>query len=176
MTEIKPVSSSESLHGHLIGRRFAEARNLLDETAKGRLVPVNEVQETITLQLSDRLSDAAIVRFGDYQYYLPTSDEMDFILTESQLDRKQFLPERFDCDDFAFILKGEISAHAYQARQLSCGICAGIIWGYFDWNPRGYHAVNWYLDNTGTLYFIEPQWDLIYPVEQCRKGVDLFLA
>ena len=167
---------NEKLQGNLVGKRFVGSRNLLDEPAKGRLMPVTEVQETVTQQLGDLISDQASIRFGDNHYYLPTSDEIEFILLESKLERKQFMQERFDCDDFAFILKGEISAHAYKAEQLTCGVCAGIAWGYFKWNKRGYHAVNWYLDSDGSLKFIEPQWDVVFTVDQCHKGIDLFLA
>lgn len=176
MASTEVVLTEENLQGSLVGRRFADAKSLLDKPAGGRLMSAVNVKELIIQQLGEALVDQKNVRFGDNQYYLPTQDEMDFIITESGLERKKFMAERFDCDDFAFILKGEVSAHAYQAGQLTCGICAGIAWGYFQWNPRGYHAANWFLDSSGVLNFIEPQWDVIFPVEQCQKGVDLFLA
>lgn len=176
MTENSSVNDEKQANGFLIGKRFSDSKNLQDQPAQGQVKPVAGVEKIITDQLKSKLAEPATIRFGDNQYYLPTEDEMDFILLESKLDRKRFMQERFDCDDFSFILKGEISAHAYKAGQLTCGICAGIAWGYFKWNQRGYHAVNWYLGNDESLKFIEPQWDVIFPVEEVSRGIDLFIA
>ena len=176
MTTEPSVKDEKNPSGFLVGKRFFDSKNLIDQPAQGQLKPVASVEKIITEQLGSTLAEPATIRFGDDQYYLPTEDEIDFILLESKLDRKRFMQERFDCDDFSFILKGEISAHAYKAGQLTCGICAGIAWGYFKWNQRGYHAVNWYLGSDESLKFIEPQWDVIFPVEQGSHGIDLFLA
>ncbi len=165
-----------STRGVLTGRRFSDAKSLLDTPAQGKLLSMKETEHLVREQLSDYFTDQITVRFGDNQYYLPTQDEVEFILTESNLERKRFMPERFDCDDYAFILKGEISQHAYQAGQLRSGLCAGIVWGHFNWNQRGYHAVNWYLDASEALYFIEPQWDMFFESANAQKGIDLLLA
>lgn len=161
--------------GILIGKRFKDGKSLLDTPAQGKVVTSDIAQKLVRTALGACLADKAHVRFADERYYLPTQDEVQYILDESKLDRKDWLSERFDCDDFSFILKGEISSHAYQAGQLTCGLCSGIVWGHFAWN-KSYHAANWFLGADEQLFFIEPMWDTILDAGQCRKGIDLIVA
>lgn len=161
--------------GFLVGRRFGDGKNLLDTPAQGKVVSTDVAERLVLEQLVGCLDLDATIRLADQYYYLPTHDEIEFILEESKLERMEWLADRFDCDDFSFILKGEISSHAYRATQLTCGLCSGIVWGHFAWN-KGYHAANWFLDAGEKLHFIEPQWDTIHEAGLCRSGVDLLLA
>ena len=67
--------------------------------------------------------------------------------------RTRWLEERFDCDDFAYVLKAEMSVHAYQSAAMKFGLCVGMVWGNFD-GVDGYHAVNWFVDKHATLRFM----------------------
>lgn len=115
------------------------------------------------------------VRLGDAIYYVPRRAEVEQLLERSLLDRREWLEERHDCDDFAYVLKGEASSHAYDAPGLRFGLCLGIAWGYFDW-ARGYHAINWALTSDAGLLLIEPQSDELYEPYRCSGGVDLILV
>ena len=96
--------------GTLRGRRFMiPAGRGLAETpgapvapaASGAIATATRVQEIITTTLGSKITSDAVVRMGDVQYYLPTLNEVQQLLTESSLDRCKWLEERFDCDDFS---------------------------------------------------------------------------
>ena len=127
-------------------------------------------------RLSGRFAADPGIRYGDGSYYLPTRAEIEAIMRASQSDRRMWLQERFDCDDFAYVLKGEISAHAYDTEEHRYGLCSGIVWGYFDWIVQPFHAVNWVLTSDTTLWLIEPQTDAIYPAERCTGGITRLLV
>jgi hypothetical protein len=170
--------------GTLRGRRFMiPAGRGLTETpgaqaapaASGAMATAARVQEIITTTLGSKITSDAVVRMGDVQYYLPTLNEVQQLLTESSLDRRKWLEERFDCDDFSYVLKGEFSIHAYDSGDISYGFSDGIIWGNFSW-VQGYHAVNLVVTNDQVLRLIEPQTDAIYDADQCQGGVGLIVV
>ncbi len=143
--------------------------------AQGTLASSQDVHDVVAASLAGKFASDPGIRYGDEQFYLPSLDEIAWILGESQLDRRTWLQNRFDCDDFAYVLKGEMSSHAYANAELTCGLCVGIAWGNFDW-LEGNHAVNWFIDSTGTLGFIEPQDDRIFPASSCTGNLYLLLA
>jgi hypothetical protein len=170
--------------GILRGRRFAiPAGRGLRETpatpvapaASGAVATAARVQEIITTTLGSKITSDAVVRMGDVQYYLPTLNEVQQLLSESSLDRRKWLEERFDCDDFSYVLKGEFSIHAYDSGDISYGFSDGIIWGNFSW-VQGYHAVNLVVTNDQVLRLIEPQTDAIYEADQCQGSVGLIVV
>lgn len=143
--------------------------------AGGVIAKQTRVDSILRNALGSKLSSTALIRYGDGTYYLPTLTEMKQLLAASQSDRRTWTAERFDCDDFSYVLKGESSIHSYNTADFRFGICCGIIWGNFDW-VSGYHAVNWFIDATGTMYLIEPQTDAIYPVSRAQMGVGLVVV
>jgi hypothetical protein len=63
-----------------------------------------------------------------------------------------------DCDDFSFAMMGLI-------RKLLPGVCFGIVW-VDVLNPNGSldfkHALNFFIDGAGKLYYVEPQTNLVF--------------
>lgn len=171
--------------GRLTGRRIASGLAIgiapatlsaaVPGAAAGRVAPSSSLDGVVRQLLNGKFASDPGIRFGDGSFYLPTLDEVRHILEASKLDRQTWTEERFDCDDFAYVLKGEMSQHAYQAQDLRFGLCVGIVWGNFDW-VQGYHAVNWLIDSTQTLSFIEPQDDTIYDLTHCQGGISLLLT
>lgn len=143
--------------------------------ASGMIVSSSSLDGMLRRILAGKLLVDPGIRFGDGSFYLPLLNEVEAILKASQSDRRTWLAERFDCDDFAYVLKGEMSVHAYETPGLKFGLCVGIVWGYFDW-VQGYHAVNWFLDDQGVLRFVEPQTDQIYDLTHCQGEISLLLA
>jgi hypothetical protein len=143
--------------------------------ASGVVATGARVQEIITTTLGSRIVSDSVIRMGDAQYYLPTLAEVQQLLTASSLDRRTWMAERFDCDDFSYVLKGEFSIHAYDAGDISYGFSAGIIWGNFNW-VDGFHAVNLVVTNDQILRLIEPQSDTIYDANQCKDSVNLIVV
>ena len=167
----------KSLAGHLVGPRVNAARESdagFLEVTPGSVASKNTVEGVVQQYLSGKFSGDPGIRYGDGTYYLPTLQEVQLILSESQANRRTWLEERFDCDDFAYVIKGEMSVHAYDTGDIKYGLSVGIVWGNFDW-VSGYHAVNWFVASDGVLRFIEPQTDLIYDASRCQGGISLLL-
>jgi len=181
------ISRIRGAKGVLRGRRFSRSNEDRSEgktspssvhsfpVANGAVATATRVQEIITTALGAKIPPAALMRMGDAHYYLPTLSEVQQLLKASALDRRTWLSERFDCDDFSHVLKGEFSIHAYDAGDISYGFSAGIIWGNFSW-AQGYHAVNLIVTDDQVLRLIEPQNDTIYGANQCQNGVGLVLV
>lgn len=185
------IEAGRQMAGRLVGRRIAAAPAAPPFTelatpmsaplggpgaeAAGVVAPASSLEGLARQTLGVRLGPDPGIRFGDGSFYLPTLAEVQQILVASQLDRRRWMEERFDCDDFAYVLKAEMSVHAYESSALRFGLCVGVVWGDFDW-VQGFHAVNWFIDATRTLRFIEPQSDEVYPLERCRGDISLLLV
>lgn len=169
------------LPGTLVGRRLDKSLATMTKPAApakpamGLVVPASSLDGLVKRLLQDKLGTDPGIRFGDGSFYLPSMAEVKEILDASRLDRRTWMEERFDCDDFAYVLKAEMSVHAYDSGSLRYGLCVGMVWGNFSW-VQGYHAVNWFIDHTQTLWFIEPQSDVVYDVQQCQGAVSLLLV
>ena len=162
--------------GALVGPRFGGGRGLDTTRAAGGVIcKQTGVAAIIQAQWSGKMHPSTTVRYGDGTYYLPTLQEMQHLLATSQSDRRTWTAERFDCDDFSYVLKGEAAAHSYDCADFRFGLCLGIVWGDFDW-VTGYHAVNWFIDSRNTLYLIEPQTDAIYSADHCVGNIGLLVV
>jgi len=65
-------------------------------------------------------------------------DVIDYLMLD-EIDEIPYIAEEMDCDDFSALLYGKF---------------AGLIW-------TNVHALNWFIDDSKTLWFIEPQSDKI---------------
>lgn len=168
--------ATASAGGVLLGPRFGDFRGSGEARgANGAIAKQSGVDAVVRSALAGKITSSAVIRYGDGTYYLPTLSEVRQLLNKSQGDRRTWTAERFDCDDFSYVLKGEAAIHSYDGQDFRFGLCIGIIWGYFDW-VNGYHAVNWFVDNKKQLYLIEPQTDVIYPADRCTGGVSLIVV
>lgn len=164
----------QQLKGCLVGPRIQAG--LLRATPaglEGKVATNVFIEDLVRREL--KLAPHHIVYLGDSNYYLPTQQEIQTILSASQVDRHKWISDKFDCDDFAYALKGEMSTHAYETTDLKYGLCVGIVWGNFDW-VEGYHAINWCITSEEKLLLIEPQNDNFYPSSHCTDGVSLLLV
>lgn len=87
----------------------------------------------------------------DRFFYAQTPEVWDHVLQYSSVNNKKYVSDRFDCDDFAFALKGTMG------QKLSIGSSIGVIVDY-----SGKHAYNALLvtdDNKLSIQFLEPQQD-----------------
>lgn len=179
---------AKTISGRLTGKRISaqspspnpEARAEALEpnappTTQGHIAPSSSLEGLVRQKLAGKFFSDPGIRFGDGTFYLPTREEVEFILEKSQLDRRRWLAERFDCDDFAYVLKGEMSIHAYETNGFKFGLAVGMVWGDFDWVP-GFHAVNWFITPDLEILFIEPQTDQIYDAAHCRGNIRLLLV
>ena len=86
---------------------------------------------------------------SDSRYLLISPDEVEKLLNWDATDGFIYVPELYDCDDFAFRLWGQINSLPEWA-----GLSMGIIW--FSEPP---HAMNILVDIDGNVWLIEPQSD-----------------
>jgi hypothetical protein len=145
----------------------------------GNIATAAQIEAFIRQSLAGKLASPNLIRLGDASFYVPTLAELRAIIARSQGHRKQYTAERFDCDDFAYVLKGEFSSHFYEASNLVCGIAAGIIWGLFSWIAE-FHSANFGITSDHGFVLIEPQSgnqpDKLFPVSECRGSVSLVLV
>lgn len=114
--------------------------------------------------------------FADSGYYLPSINEMQSFINRHPITSNIYLGEGFDCDDYTFVFKGNMSLFTRDTLQIEYSVCVGIAWGYFTWRPE-FHAVNWFLDNGGTLRWIEPQDGNLYGIDECKpKSLELLIV
>ena len=86
----------------------------------------------------------------DSKYWSVDIDTWETILKYTGVDKKKYISERYDCDDFAFTFKGNV------AQKLDIN-GVGFVCDY-----SGRHAYNCILVNVGNelkFYVIEPQND-----------------
>lgn len=170
------------ISGRLVGRRIDQIKAYnnrgiaqVEDSALGVVATSSSLDGVVRKKLAKKLLKDPGIRFGDGSFYLPTVEQVRAILKASEADRRTWMAERFDCDDFAYVLKGEMSVHAYAHGELRFALCVGMVWGNFDW-VDGYHAVNWFVANDGELQFVEPQDDTIYDASHCLGQISLLLV
>jgi len=132
--------------------------------------------ETVLPQLStDRLMAASVIAIvkattglivdckfdnADNSYKLVDIDTLKEFIKINNLARYKYVSERRDCDDFSFMMQGDVT-------HWDSDLAFGIIWGY---KPDGSgHAWNWCIGTDLNLWFIEPQTNKVFrPVELWR--------
>lgn len=114
--------------------------------------------------------------FCDQKYYLMKYKQIEKYLENNPIAAAPQLGDGMDCDDFAYILKGNISLANRDHFGYKASLGLGIAWGYFMWIDE-FHAVNWFIDGpTAKMYWIEPQDGSIHDLKKCKnKGLHLIL-
>jgi hypothetical protein len=113
--------------------------------------------------------------FSDSRYYAPTGDEIKKFLSDTPLQPTGAFGEVFDCDDYAFVMKGAASLYARDVSKLECGLCIGIAWARFSWKPDPFHACNWTFDNEGQVWWVEPQDHQLHALTTCKGDLTLII-
>lgn len=89
------------------------------------------------------------------RYFLTTNlGNIQWFLDHDDTDKYEYIPEVYDCDNFAIRLYGQFNIPYWSA------VPVGFI---IIQMPKGtYHAMNIFVDENGEVYIIEPQNDQIY--------------
>lgn len=97
------------------------------------------------------LSSLLIDKFPDCPIYLPderyklcTADDMRRFLAWDDTVLQAYQDDYYDCDDFAWRLKGNLTKYPWSALPVA------VVW-------TNKHALNGFVDSEGTWWFIEPQ-------------------
>ncbi|NER50183.1 MAG: hypothetical protein F6J92_26600 [Symploca sp. SIO1A3] len=104
----------------------------------------------------------------DDELRLVDKEEVKVVYEASGLKAFKGLPESFDCDDFAYVLKGEASKQSYQML-LARALAVGIVVGYNVDGSKS-HAANIYIDQSRKVWIYEPQEQKSYGVNHWPDG------
>ena len=127
----------------------------------------HHVKKIIETALKGKLSSNHKIRFADAKYFCPKLPDVKTIIRSSAVDQRRWISERFDCDDFAILLKSDFVKDAYRQGDRRASYCFGIVWGSLP----GPHAINWVIDKDMKFHFIEPQSDLIFKPRSNDKDI-----
>ena len=137
----------------------------------------NQVKNAVSKQLGKYWNPKKrYAGFADTKYFLLKHPQIKHYLKHNKIKSAPQLGQGMDCDDFAFILKGNLSIANRDKFGYKASLGVGIAWGHFTWVPE-FHAVNWFIDGpTGKLFWIEPQDGSIHPLNHCKpKSLSLLL-
>ncbi|MHC1576468.1 MAG: hypothetical protein ACXQTE_03855 [Methanosarcinaceae archaeon] len=96
----------------------------------------------------------AFVKTTDCDYKRVDRTALDRFLKFNRVDRRVYQKTAHDCDDFAYILMGDVTRWD---PDLAFGIAMVS-------RPSGRHALNCFVDLDMQLYLVEPQTDEIFTV------------
>lgn len=113
-----------------------------------------EVRQIIMNQMSSKIAIAFGIYMGDIEYFCTPLKDAEEIITNSADDKHKWVSDRFDCDDFAYVLKAHFAEAAYADGKRRCAHCFGIAWSS--------HVLNWMINDDKVLRFVEPQTDNIF--------------
>lgn len=103
---------------------------------------------------------ATHIYISDNQYWLCSEADIENFLSMDATNKDQFINEEHDCDDFSYRLMGQLSTQEWS------GIAFGIVW-------TNLHALNCFISDTGTFYFIEPQTDELQNKLEAWQGSEI---
>jgi hypothetical protein len=122
--------------------------------------------------------------YADARYFLPTREQLEALLRSAAVPASGYVKGSFDCDDFAFYMKGSLADAFTRAPPTGvngAALCVGVAWGAFE-TPAGRvedHALNWALVEEGEaseLVFVESQTRKIHPTTHLRSDLWLVLV
>ena len=132
----------------------------------------SELRRLIVRQLGKKLARNFGLYVADTSYFCTPLDDARQIIKASAVDRNTWIRERFDCDDFAHVLKAHFAEAAYKNGKRRAAHCFGVVWGSLP----GPHAVNWMVNSDKIVRFVEPQNDRIFRPRRIDKDIYFMLA
>jgi hypothetical protein len=119
-----------------------------------------DLKAFIKKSLKNYLKAGYNIYFADSNYHMPQKHIAEALINASQVAQLSWIAEKFDCDDFAHLLKAAFIKDAYTNGLRRLPYSFGIIWGE---SPA--HAMNLLVASDGEKkesYVIEPQTGAFY--------------
>ena len=129
---------------------------VLDIQPKLRSVMTGDVIHTL---LKEKFPDASIFISDNYKF-LCGMDDIEAFLEQDMTNRHIFVAEAMDCDDFTFMLMGQLSRPGW-AR-----LAKFIVW-------TDKHALLGFIDTNRDFWYLEPQSDKIQSSLEEWQGSDV---
>lgn len=109
------------------------------------------------LELKTNIELKTSFQNADASYKLVDIDNLKLFVAKNNLSRLVYEPEKRDCDNFMFMMNGDIN---HWDSDLAVGNIKG-------WKPDGSgHAWNWCIGTDMKIWFIEPQNNKIFKLPQ----------
>jgi len=110
-------------------------------------------------KLGDKLTTDYKIYISDHKYFRPPEKNSEEIIFLSRVYDRRFFDDKFDCDDFALMMKAHFVEAAYKDNGRRDAICFGIAWGLLsEDDPDEVHALNWmFVKEHDEIIFVEPQ-------------------
>jgi len=117
--------------------------------------PLSDGELTNT-ELTVILRNAGVksIFISDNTYQIPRLEDIQRFLKINIFKFRQYVPEKFDCDNYSFSLMG-------MSTNVLSGYAVGIIW-VGTGIGREKHALNFFIGNDKQITYIEPQTDKIF--------------
>ena len=120
-----------------------------------KVVEYNQIFQAI---LKFVTNPQAIIKVCDMKYRLPIKEDIRRFLSKDGLNNRTYKKDFFDCDDYSIVLLGRL-------REWKSGLACGIV--HVETN-EGRHALNFFIDDQLTFWYIEPQNDNIFRAENYK--------
>ena len=153
-------------------RRWHTPNAAGSRTAPKTYITAADLRVLLTKSLGNKLHQQFSLRLADARYFCPPLKDAKEIIASSLLDQKTWTEERFDCDDFAHVLKAHFAEAAYKNGSRRAAHCFGVVWGSLP----GPHAINWMVNDDLKLRFIEPQSDEIFRPRATDRNIYFMLV
>lgn len=147
-------------------------KSLIARRRRKEYLSGSKVRELVAKQLGPKLARNFGLYVADARYYCTPIEDVREILHASKVDRKIWVQERFDCDDFAHVLKAHFAEAAYKDGKRRAAHCFGVVWGLLP----GPHAINWMINSDLKLRFVEPQNDRIFAPRRNDRNIYFMLV
>ena len=132
----------------------------------------DHIRDIIKNKLKNKLTLGHKIRLADKTYFCPKLSDANALIQATHVNQRTWIAERFDCDDFALLLKAEFVKDAYRQGDRRAAYCFGIVWGSLP----GPHAINWMINADMKFRFIEPQNDSVYYPKATDKDIYFMLT
>ena len=134
-----------------ISEYFKRIANSKDKA--GKILSADDVRVILRDALGSRLNPHVLIILSDEAYTTINRDQVLKAFKISNLGTKEYRPEVFDCDNFAFAMKAVVDEEGRKLWSLSYEYAFGIVYGSIP-TP---HAINWFITSDLEVLFIEPQ-------------------
>ena len=123
----------------------SSANNKLPEPTSEMVISLQGLNDILRKRFPDT---QAQLYLSDSLYLLCNDNDIGVFLKQDQTNKTGYVPEEYDCDDFAYHLMGQFSIPKWSY------LAVGMVW-------TDKHALNCFVDSNEKFWFIEPQTDEI---------------
>ena len=150
----------------------------LDEIDKDApTLSAETLTQIVRTDLGPYLSPSCHFHIADSFYHAPAMTMAQKIIADAKVDHETWTYQKFDCDDFAHMLKAAFIKAAYTDTYRRFPMACGILWG----DTPAPHALNFvvvgYSPVNMRLFIVEPQRGSFYlPAERKLEDIHLVIA